>query len=144
VTSSPTRTLHRHTETTFDPDRCHGATGAYRLPSGPRHPYGFDADHCRQTRDDSSRCELRGPIPARLLEGEGLTTRNRIICRITEEFFAAALTLRCELHRDHLGRYTVTTENDFSTRPMSQRNRRLSIPFVAQSFQSEVANNSNR
>jgi uncharacterized protein YjbI with pentapeptide repeats len=44
VTSSPTRTLHRHTETTFDPDRCHGATGAYRLPSGPRHPYGFDAD----------------------------------------------------------------------------------------------------
>ena len=35
VTSSPPRTLHRHTETTFDPDRCHGATGAYRLPSGP-------------------------------------------------------------------------------------------------------------
>ena len=28
----------------FRPDGCHGATGAYRLPSGPRHPYGFDAD----------------------------------------------------------------------------------------------------
>jgi uncharacterized protein YjbI with pentapeptide repeats len=54
----------RHTETTFNPDRCHGATGAYRLPSGPHHPYGFDADHSRQTRDDSSRCELQGPHPS--------------------------------------------------------------------------------
>jgi hypothetical protein len=56
---------------------------------------------------------FRARIPARLLEGEGLTTRNRIICRITEEFFAAALTLRCELHRDHLGRYTVTPRTIF-------------------------------
>src|SRR4029077_13654561 len=67
----------------------------------------------RRVRDDSSRCELRGPIPARLLEGEGLMTRNRIIRRITEEFFAAGLTPRCELHRDHLGRYTVTPRTTF-------------------------------
>jgi hypothetical protein len=113
-------------------------------PFGAPSPLWVRCGYYRQTRDDSSRCELRGPIPARLLEGEGLTTRNRIICRITEEFFAAALTLRCELHRDHLGRYTVTTENDFSTRPMSQCNRCLSFPFVAQSFRSEVANNSKR
>ena len=35
VTSSPPRTLHRHTENDFYLDPCHGATGAYLLPSRP-------------------------------------------------------------------------------------------------------------
>jgi uncharacterized protein YjbI with pentapeptide repeats len=46
------------------------AQQALSTPFGAPSPLWVRCGYCRQTRYDSSRCELRGPIPARLLEGE--------------------------------------------------------------------------
>ena len=46
------------------------AQQALSTPFGAPSPLWIRCGYCRQTRDNSSRCELWGPIPARLLEGE--------------------------------------------------------------------------
>ena len=92
VTTSEVTLSHRDD---FRPRPMSRRNRRYRLPSGPRHPYGFDADIADNSDvTPSHRERLSTPTEHGATGAYQLPSPN--IAAITEEFFAAALTPRRE------------------------------------------------